>query len=716
MTKEIRLRACQEKARDAIVDDIINHLSDSDNTERRYGLIAPTGAGKTLILSKAIKEVAAKLNDKVAFIWLTPGKGDLANQSRDKVQQHLNLTSIGKNVYSIEDTHSIQGNLAGSVMVIGWEALNKKDKEGNPINTYMKSGDKPSFPDLCQATRDANIPIVLIIDEAHLGAFTEKSLIIRNEHINPLYTLEATATPKEGSWHSFHRMEYKTVAKSGLIKNDVRRHTFLTSHDGIRAGVQKLQELIKLAQKTDVAYNPRLLLFIPNAGRDNGAELDEALSILKDEFSWTEENGDVVVWMSDRKSANYEICKDNTSNTKVIITKEAIDTGVDIPAIQVIVQLRPIGSVQVQVQKLGRGLRMPEQKHYGNDLDKLYFYVFNDNILDFAGADYLKEFLERKNSFIKPSFAKDAAAFPKIKISYYERKSALQEADDSTFNDAFGPIFEMKLAEHSGFDMSITYSEECKEGSIDLDKKSIIKDNFHRVELEEDQTDGLYGGRMKTSLKHMYKHLECIEDYIGTYLLSQRSDNSVTQQQIFTLNNWSELDRIIFDSLREAEEKFGVSKISITEDYVIPTEYCIDGDIDTQHNKFLHDKYFVTRGGRTPIEKSFEEYLEKSAKVKWWLKNYDGQRGKSFSVCYSTDSGEEKTFFPDYVIGSIDDKFLIVDTKRGTIDQNESKKRDALVVALAKHNNVDGGIVKQERGHFYLQGKSGKPVALSTIL
>ena len=68
----------------------------------------------------------------------------------------------------------------------------------------------------------------------------------------------------------------------------------------------------------------------------------------------------------------------NEDKTKIIITKEAIATGVDIPSISVIIQMRPIGSSTVYLQKLGRGLRMPEKKHYKGKFDflnTLYYFV-----------------------------------------------------------------------------------------------------------------------------------------------------------------------------------------------------------------------------------------------------------------------------------------------------------------------------------------------------
>ena len=60
-------------------------------------------------------------------------------------------------------------------------------------------------------------------------------------------------------------------------------------------------------------------------------------------------------------------------------------------------------------------------------------------------------------------------------------------------------------------------------------------------------------------------------------------------------------------------------------------------------------------------EKAFEEWLEKSDKVKWWYRSKD--RGdKYFSVAY----GQKKEgFFPDYIFLGADGVTYVIETKGG---------------------------------------------------
>ena len=66
--------------------DTVNKLLDATSigTKKEILVQAPTGSGKTIILLSYIEEYF-KENKNVLFVWLTPGKGDLEEQSRKKM-------------------------------------------------------------------------------------------------------------------------------------------------------------------------------------------------------------------------------------------------------------------------------------------------------------------------------------------------------------------------------------------------------------------------------------------------------------------------------------------------------------------------------------------------------------------------------------------------------------------------------------------------------
>ena len=79
-----------------------------------------TGSGKTIILTHFMNEFLQSYNGQV-FVWLTPGKGNLEEQSKQKMDRYI---------------HGIKTKLLCDVMTSGfeendccfinWEKLNKK--------------------------------------------------------------------------------------------------------------------------------------------------------------------------------------------------------------------------------------------------------------------------------------------------------------------------------------------------------------------------------------------------------------------------------------------------------------------------------------------------------------------------------------------------------------------------------------------------------------
>ena len=72
-------------------------LTVDKNSKQTITVKAPTGAGKTIILIDYIEEYLCNVESNTAFIWLCPGKGDLEEQSRSKMQKfapHRNTQNL----------------------------------------------------------------------------------------------------------------------------------------------------------------------------------------------------------------------------------------------------------------------------------------------------------------------------------------------------------------------------------------------------------------------------------------------------------------------------------------------------------------------------------------------------------------------------------------------------------------------------------------------
>ena len=99
----IELFEFQDEAKMFLLDKTIEH-----NSKKKIIVKSPTGSGKTIILLSFIEDYHNNYEKDKIFIWLTPGQGNLEEQSREKwtVYSQLRLvifmiffTRISKRIY-----------------------------------------------------------------------------------------------------------------------------------------------------------------------------------------------------------------------------------------------------------------------------------------------------------------------------------------------------------------------------------------------------------------------------------------------------------------------------------------------------------------------------------------------------------------------------------------------------------------------------------------
>jgi hypothetical protein len=106
----------QEKAVMKLLD-----LTTDSRSKQTIVVKSPTGSGKTIILIGFVDEYLNKVNSNTAVIWLCPGKGDLEEQSRQKMlkvaphRSTQNLFDALRNGFPAEST-----------TFINWELVTKK--------------------------------------------------------------------------------------------------------------------------------------------------------------------------------------------------------------------------------------------------------------------------------------------------------------------------------------------------------------------------------------------------------------------------------------------------------------------------------------------------------------------------------------------------------------------------------------------------------------
>ena len=115
------------------------------------------------------------------------------------------------------------------------------------------------------------------------------------------------------------------------------------------------------------------------AAMGEGAEkktVDEIIQYLDVKKNITVENNKLAVWLSGRKENVIGIEKPDCM-TEVLLFKQAIALGWDCPRACVLLIFRELQSQTFTTQTVGRILRMPQQRHYTNDVLN-YGYVYTN--------------------------------------------------------------------------------------------------------------------------------------------------------------------------------------------------------------------------------------------------------------------------------------------------------------------------------------------------
>ena len=121
---EIKLKEFQEKC--------VNQLMEETMTGNFKEILidSPTGSGKTIILLEYIDRFLS-LNKDYVIVWLTPGTGELEQQSKNKMNKYIK----NRNTKNIDDI-LLSGFEKQDTAFINWEVVIKKG------NTALKQAER----------------------------------------------------------------------------------------------------------------------------------------------------------------------------------------------------------------------------------------------------------------------------------------------------------------------------------------------------------------------------------------------------------------------------------------------------------------------------------------------------------------------------------------------------------------------------------------------
>lgn len=436
----------------------------------------------------------------------------------------------------------------------------------------------------------------------------------------------------------------------------------------------------------------------------------------------TYENNLLSVWLSDKKQ-NLEDIEDNDATPIAVIIKQAVATGWDCPRAQILVKLRDNMSEVFEIQTIGRIRRMPEAKHYGEDLlDCCYLYTLDEKFTESVKLSLGTGALDAYKVFLKPEYRSFTL------ISQY--KTDIPFPRDAKFAlKVICKFFEKKY--HTSTDLDKNQSQlEAYGYSFDEDIVDFTKSGSVSV-LSKDQITELNDISIHEPLnthKHGKEYHHCVAeigykanlDYSSTntimrklFLNGVRCDAKILRLETrnlyaFIINNERRLIEDVRDAMADESLQLTFAIPRITEKPVgFPLEmiFTYDGTSksQTEYTKNVYTGYLSSAEKRSMPEKLFERFCEGSGKVKWFYKNGD-KGAEYFSIVYTDNFGKQKSFYPDYVVGINDGGIWIIETKGGftksgsseDIDRFTAKKFGVLRRYLDGYN-LQGGIVRQDK-------------------
>jgi type III restriction enzyme len=713
------------------VNQLLNTCSQMlDRTERQNVCVlqSPTGSGKTLMTAAFIERLIKRREDEICFVWVTIGKGELQIQSRNSLLRYFNGSPV---VHLVEEEFSGQRESINrnEVVVVNWEKIRSKVRAtGEYANNLMKDGEGFNFREVLANTRKSR-KIVLIIDESHIGATAERTLELREEFDAHL-VIEISATPKllpnvdslKNGSADIVKVPAAEVIAAGLIKKDIIINPGLD--DGSVAGkdsqtvvlekaYQKRLELELAFREVGSEVNPLVLIQIPNAA-DGEAKIEAIKNFLAEE-QVTEANGLLAIWLNDYPSSeNLGGIALNDNPIQFLIFKQAIDTGWDCPRAHILIKFRETKSEIFEIQILGRILRMPEAKHYANDLLNDSYVFTNITDIRVAREEYNPNIIKhlkmkRKSNYQEISltsyyktradygditgdftsiFAEAACEYFKIKnedadLNLKQLKAAGIDTQVSNVKDI---VISDALIESALFDNLLGEIEASNHAELIKSENDIQAEfnDFLRRNMGTFTNVARSIPAMKAALFSFFRK------YLGTY---GKQDISWLQKMVLDHKNLPHFELILSNAViafgihRELEVKARVEGGEQFSKFEVPAEIYINEFVEeiVSTKKCIMEPSYL-QIDRSSVERNFEKRIDADPEIEWWFKN-GVNKVEYLGIKYIFPENRIKSFYPDYVVKYRDGSLGIYETKSKGEDENLgglNEKTKAKAEALAE--------------------------------
>ncbi len=685
--------------------DCVNNLLDATSVGLKKEILvqAPTGSGKTIILINYIEEYLMD-DEQTIFIWLTPGKGDLEEQSRKKMMKYtpkLNTKDISEVL--------LHGFEAKDIAFINWETITKKG------NNAIKEAERKNLFDRIDEAHNLGFKFIIIIDEEHLNKTIKADAII--QYIKADYIIRVSATTKKNKEAEYIEINELDVINEGLITKALYINEGVENNVILKDEHSYLLDLAINKQKTirkeyiskDISINPLIIIQIPN----NSADFLKKIENILEEKGYSYKNKTLAKWLADPKGKeNIENIEDNEAEPIILIMKQAISTGWDCPRAKVLVKLRDNMNEDFETQTIGRIRRMPQGKHYDNILlDNCYLYTFDNKYSETVKQELGKNAYDVKLVFLRKEFKDfslikeyknnqndgfgDREAFQVIYKYFIEKyKLSANKKQNQTVLENNGYIFGNVLNNKILQDKIVQLDSEELGKANRIKVSSIVNTHKNGIDLRHSI------GIISTKIGMRYDKTRAILErlFLKRTLFDKKFLNlSLIDFYTFIINNTELLkyDFLEAVSQKSVQLQFKFNEIR-EEKFKFPEMGIVRYDPEMRDTTIMKKNVYSSypsSSQKSNSEKMFEFYIENNNSIKWYYKNGELSQ-EYFSIIYKDAVNKNWSFYPDYIICDKNNNIWIIETKGGEDSSGRSKNIDIKVEnkfeALKRYCNLYG--------------------------
>lgn len=716
--QEKAIKELYEKIEDIIDIYEVKKKKNKDVSTSTIHFTSPTGSGKT-IMSFALMEELIRLYNNLVFIWIAPNT--LHSQSLNKFENLTDVTISDLNPIDSDGIDSDNILKPNDILCLNWSSIDKKS------NTLIKGNEYGiNIDNIIELTKNDGQIIITLIDESHIASQNDKTKAYEFlKKLNPTVKVDITATPKKIELGDEKiEVSNKEVIKAGVIKKQFIFNAFEDENIDNRKLTQyaynKLREITKKYQEhTNDKIIPLMIIQIENEKSDDYRKVQYEIERYLEEIGINIKE-EVAYYLSDDKDKSENLALNNNP-IQIVFTKTAIATGWDCPRASVLLTFRKSNDDKFKTQVLGRINRMPELRHYDEDLlDTAYVFANASKYIPDDPNKFKVKTKQQANDetvLIKPKTQNI------ISIPFFTKDDVIEKYYDSEFDMKKYVVkrCESLINEIDLTSTDITYSI-LQNLKIDTLKDIQISETNTEYILTSDEIEALMSSIFVKSgyepilLKKQLLLFEVKKDLfpfetinllkIIKEKLEENSSEEYSYLNIYKIilkeENYEKFILLLSDIKNESFKK----RLSGLSSETLFTKL-------EERNRWSPEKSFICDSSRllkltkksfykkdclkdfNKTEKCFVAFLETTDDIAYWYRN--GSRGNYFRVPYKQNN-IVREFYPDFITVDTDGKIGIYDTKSEmTASDGEAKDKAEYLYAYCEEFGFYNGLIKIEK-------------------